>query len=105
MRLAQFFYRLPLIAAGLPLAATAEPPAPPPLLDPGAPTRPLTAAPMAAGKTIANADADWKAANAAVARFARGHADIVRWEKSQAGTPQPAQPPVMEHSRHRKEQP
>ncbi|MEQ6436468.1 hypothetical protein V8Z74_15760 [Comamonas sp. w2-DMI] len=107
MRFAQLLHCLPLIAASLPLPAAAEPPsspsAPPSLLDPAAPTRPLDASPMAAGRKVLNADADWKAANAAVARFARGHADIVRWEKSQAGRPQPT--PSREHSMHRKEQP
>jgi hypothetical protein len=106
MRLAHLFCHLSLIAAGMPLLAAAEPPstrsAPPSSLDPAAPTRPLAATPLAAGKTVVNADADWKAANAAVARFARGHADIVHWEKSQASTPQP---PAREHSRHHKEQP
>jgi hypothetical protein len=105
MRFAHLLCHLPLIATGLPLLAAAEPPSPPPLLDPAAATRPLVSAPMAAGKTVVNADTDWRAANAAVARFARGHADIVRWEKNQAGTPLPAQPPAQEHSLHRKEQP
>lgn len=100
MRLAHLFCRLPLIAAGLPLLAAAEPYSPPPLLDPAAPTRPLAAAAMGAGKTVVNAGTDWKAANAAVARFARGHADIVRWEKSQAGTPQPEKPAAPDHARH-----
>ncbi|GGH56453.1 hypothetical protein GCM10010975_15150 [Comamonas phosphati] len=53
---------------------------------------------MAAGKVVVNADGDWKAANAAVARFARGHADIVRWEKNQAGAPEPGMPPATDHA-------
>lgn len=42
---------------------------------------------------------DWKAANAAVGQFKRGHADLLKWERDQARTPgapanptKPAQP-------------
>lgn len=30
---------------------------------------------------------DWKAANAAVGQFKRGHADLLKWEKEQARKP------------------
>lgn len=63
----------------------------PPMLDPAAPSRPLVAPPLPASATIAEADTDWQATNAAVARFARGHADVVRWEKAQAA-PAPQMP-------------
>lgn len=36
---------------------------------------------------------DWKAANADVARFARGHADYLKWEEQQAGPGRPAAGP------------
>lgn len=81
--------------------AQAATPSPAPLFDPAAPTRPLAAAPLAAANTVVEADADWQAANAAVARFARGHADIVRWEKSQADLQPPGQAPAMEHAHPR----
>ena len=32
---------------------------------------------------------DWKAANAAVGQFKRGHADLLKWEQEQARTPAP----------------
>lgn len=35
---------------------------------------------------------DWKAANAAVGQYARGHRDILKWEKAQPPTPVPATP-------------
>lgn len=100
---------LPLHAAPpadqTPAAAAAAMAPSAPLFDPAAPTRPLTATPMATGKAVVNADDDWKAANTAVARFPRGHADIVRWEKNQAGTPQPGKPPAAEHAQHPEGQP
>ena len=33
---------------------------------------------------------DWKAANAAVGQFPRGHADLLKWEQSQPQDPAPA---------------
>jgi hypothetical protein len=33
---------------------------------------------------------DWKAANAAVGQFRRGHADLLKWERDQARQPKPA---------------
>ena len=32
---------------------------------------------------------DWKAANAAVGQFKRGHADLLKWEQEQARRPAP----------------
>lgn len=52
---------------------------------------------------------DWKAANAEVGRFPRGHADLLKWEQSQraAGTPAaalaasaPASPPASVPGSH-----
>jgi hypothetical protein len=33
---------------------------------------------------------DWKAANAAVGQFKRGHADLLKWERDPARQPKPA---------------
>ncbi|MEN5180863.1 hypothetical protein [Comamonas sp. 4034] len=51
---------------------------------PQAPTAPLRHQPMAASGTIVAQPGDWKEANAAVADFPRGHADVIRWEKDHA---------------------
>lgn len=65
-------------------------------LDPAAPTQPLVHTPLVASAGIANEATDWKAANAAVARFPRGHADVVKWEKANAGKSD-ASKPVHQH--------
>ena len=84
--------RLALLAPSLALAQS------PPLpafdfsgaADGAAPPAPLVyqgVAPRPAGPTLPAQQLgaqDWRAANAAVARFARGHADIVGWEAAQA---------------------
>ncbi len=36
---------------------------------------------------------DWRASNATVGQYRRGHSDIVRWEKAQPPTPATAMPP------------
>ncbi len=69
------------------LSAQTVAPAP---ADPNAPTSALQHRPLASGGSIVNAPSDWRQANAAVGAFARGHADVVAWEKSQA-TPGAAQ--------------
>ena len=81
--------------------------------DGAAPPAPLVyqgVAPRPAGPTLPAQQLgaqDWRAANAAVARFARGHADIVGWEaaQAQAGTgatgaaaPAAAAAAAMQHS-------
>lgn len=69
---------------------------------PQAPTAPLRHQAMALSGTIVPQPGDWKEANAAVAAFPRGHADVIRWEKAQA-TPQ-GQPtgkkPASPHHQH-----
>ena len=69
---------------------------------PHAPTAPLHHQPIATGGAIVPQPGDWKEANAAVAAFPRGHADVIRWEKAQA-TPQ-SQPtgekPASPHHQH-----
>ena len=53
---------------------------------------------------VAEQDLPWREANDAVARFPRGHADIVKWE-NQAAPAAPASPasgpaPAHEHGAH-----
>lgn len=38
---------------------------------------------------------DWKAANAAVGQFKRGHADLLQWEEAQARQQATPKPPAM----------
>lgn len=42
---------------------------------------------------LAEPDLPWRAANEAVGRFPRGHADIVKWENGQAVPAMPASAP------------
>ena len=80
--------RLALLAPSLALAQN-----PPPLkafdfagaADAAAPTAPLVYQGMAPPRPAPQLGAqDWRAANAAVGQFPRGHADIVGWEAAQA---------------------
>ena len=48
---------------------------------------------------VAEQDIPWKQANEAVARFPRGHADVLRWEERQAPPTAPASAPRREESR------
>mgnify|MGYP006977462205 CR=1 FL=1 len=43
--------------------------------------------PLPASGGVEQASTPWQAANAAVAQFPRGHADVLQREKAQAGTP------------------
>lgn len=73
------------------------------VFDPAASTLPLQHLPLAASGTIVAQPGDWKAANAAVAEFPRGHADVLKWEKAQTGKVAPAStesPPAHPHSGH-----
>ena len=81
-----------LVAAASPLAfaqtAAAQPQASPQAQDnhvfnPSAPTLPLQHQPLTASGAIVPQPGDWKAANAAVAEFPRGHGDVLKWEKAQ----------------------
>lgn len=54
-----------------------------PVFSPSAPTLPLQHQPLAASGAIVAQPGDWKAANAAVAEFPRGHGDVLKWEKAQ----------------------
>ncbi|QXZ08410.1 hypothetical protein KUF54_09850 [Comamonas sp. Y33R10-2] len=54
------------------------------VFNPAAPTLPLQHQPLASSGAIVEQAGDWKAANSAVAAFARGHADVIEWEKAQS---------------------
>ncbi|CUB01476.1 hypothetical protein [Comamonas thiooxydans] len=60
------------------------------VFDPDAPTLALQHQPLAASAAIVAQPGDWKAANAAVSEFPRGHGDVLRWEKSQGNASGPA---------------
>ena len=90
-----------LLMAGVspPVLAQTPEPAPPAarspangnrVFDPDAPTLALQHRALAAGAAIVNQPGDWKAANAAVGEFPRGHGDVLRWEKSQGNASGPA---------------
>ena len=85
-----------LALGALTLPAAAQSPAPASAAD--APTAPLRHTPLPeSGSVIAEVD-DWRAANAAVAAFPRGHASIVRWEAAQQPIPPAA--PAARHDHH-----
>lgn len=63
-------------------AAAVSPEAPVPAV----PYHPLQAA--GASALVTEGD-DWKAANATVGQYPRGHADIVKWEKAQPAPQEP----------------
>ena len=80
-------------------AATAAKTAPA-VFNTAAPTTPLQHQPLAASGAIVTQPGDWKAANAAVAKFPRGHADVLKWEKAQSATPSQAAPRPEQHNHH-----
>ena len=91
--LTSFVLALAMGAIALPSLA-AEPPAnataaenKTAVFNPAAPTAPLQHQPLAASGAIVAQPGDWKAANAAVAQFPRGHADVLKWEKAQSAAP------------------
>lgn len=83
--------RIAAVLAALPSLAAPE------VADPAAAV-PLThyrsALPAPAG--VAELDIPWKQANEAVARFPRGHADLLKWEERQANPAAPASAPARE---------
>ena len=72
--------------AAAPGAEAAPPSRLPDWLQPTAPSRPLQHLPLPASGGVEQASTPWQAANAAVAQFPRGHADVLQREKAQAGT-------------------
>lgn len=103
-----FFPMLATALLGASLTAQAAAPSPssavparPAVFDPNAPTAALQHQPLQAGAAIVAQPGDWKAANAAVAEFPRGHADVLKWEKSPTGaTGQSADQAMPAHGRH-----
>ena len=77
-------------------STTPGPATPPSPLNPSAPSLPLVHQPLQPSGAIATDTADWRAANAAVAAFPRGHADVLRWEAAQAA-PHPAPAAAAPH--------
>ncbi len=83
---------LALLAPAFALAQNPPQPAFAAAADPAAPTAPLVYQGMAprpsqalqASQAQQLGAQDWRAANAAVGQFPRGHADIVAWEAAQA---------------------
>ena len=65
----------------------------PAILDPQAPSLHLHPHSLPPSVSVAAEVMDWRAANAAVARFPRGHADVLCWEKAQT-KPEGSAPPA-----------
>ena len=78
-------------------STTPGPANPPSPHDPSAPRLPLVHQPLQPRGAIATDTADWRAANAAVAAFPRGHADVLRWEAAQATPQHPAPAATAPH--------
>ena len=75
--------------------------------DVAAATAPLHHQPLPASGSVETVETDWHSANAAVATFPRGHADILAWEAAQAraanaasSAPTPAAAQPMPHNMH-----
>jgi hypothetical protein len=88
---------IPTLAFAPNLAAHAQAPASP-YLDPGptlrasqantpVPAQLYRSALAGLPKGVERGPLDWTAANAAVAQFPRGHADLLKWEQAQRATP------------------
>ena len=90
---------LPSLAAE-PFSAATGTRATPAVFNPAAPTAPLQHQPLPASDAIVAQPGDWKAANAAVAQFPRGHADVLKWEKAQSSTPSQVAPTPDQHNHH-----
>ena len=105
--LTSFVLALAMGAVALPSLA-AEPPAnttaaenKTAVFNPTAATAPLQHQPLAASGALVAQPGDWKAANAAVAQFPRGHADVLKWEKTQSAAPGHTAPtPAPAHHNH-----
>ena len=94
-----------VLAAALPLPLLAADPADPAAPVPGTSYR---SAFEALPKGVEEGSVDWRAANAEVGRFPRGHIDLLKWEQSQgaqpaaapASTPAPAARPAAPGHAH-----
>ena len=98
-----------LVVAASPLAfaqtTAAQPQASTPAQDnrvfsPSAPTLPLQHQPLTASGAIVAQPGDWKAANAAVAEFPRGHGDVLKWEKAQNPATKTTEQAAPAHGHH-----
>ena len=88
-------------ASTLATAQATKPAAPPNVFDPAAKTLALHHLPLPTSGLIVAQPGDWKAANAAVAEFPRGHGDVLKWEKAQANAAgQPNQTAAHGHHQH-----
>jgi hypothetical protein len=71
------------VAAILPLLANADAPSSPSAQAVQAPAVPYRSAFEGLTRGVEEGTVDWKAANAEVARFPRGHIDLLKWEQAQ----------------------
>jgi hypothetical protein len=71
------------VAAILPLFAHADAPSSPSVQAVQAPAVPYRSAFEGLTRGVEEGTVDWKAANAEVGRFPRGHADLLKWEQAQ----------------------
>ena len=76
------------------VSASASASTSPAVLDPAAPSAPLHHSALPPSGNIVDQPGDWKATNAAVAQFPRGHADVLKWEKAQATAAGKTTPPT-----------
>ena len=72
----------------------------PTVFDPAAPSVTLHHSALPPSGAIVAQPGDWKAANTAVAKFPRGHADVLKWEKAQAKVSEKASPTPAHDSAH-----
>ena len=105
MRQAQTLFLWTLTAAlpSLAVAQSSAPPKPAAVLDAATPVAAPHYESLPVSAKIVEQIGDWIAANTAVAQFPRGHADVLRWEKSQAAqkpSPEPPTVPSHEHLQH-----
>ena len=96
---------LPSLAAEPPLTANTAPATTaahptPAVFNPAAPTLPLQHQPLTASGAIVAQPSDWKAANAAVAEFPRGHGDVLKWEKAQNSATKTTDQAAPAHGHH-----
>lgn len=95
-------YRCALLALAVPLLAGAQsvPQQAAAAVSPGVPVPPVPYAPMApvGASALVSEREDWKAANATVGQYPRGHLDVIKWEKAQEAAP-PASPGAREPAR------
>ena len=81
-------------AATINTSASASASSSPTVFDPAAPSVTLHHSALPPSGNIVAQPGDWKAANAAVAQFPRGHADVLKWEKAQTTVAGKTTPPT-----------